>query len=193
MDAPIRPPHRYRIVIALDRSEYAEIVLERAIDQAARHADPDLHFVTVISPDDDAEQARTWLVTQSMQGLELFGEHPPNWRSRAHVIAGKAADEIANLAADLRAHLIVIGRFGVHERHGSTADLVLQQAPCPTLVVPFTGEGIEAQRQCTACVEIREVTDGKSWFCSDHARPGRMRLTEILPSSTSSSHGGPLW
>ncbi len=98
---PTRPTHRYRSVTALDRSGSAEIVIEHAIDQAARHEDPDLH---------------------------------------------------------------------------------LERARCPTLVVASTGGGIEAPRQCTACVERREVTDGNSWFCSDHARPGRMRLTELLPS-----------
>ena len=45
--------HRYRIVVGLDLSEYAEVVLEHALDQAARHELSELHFVTVV-PDASA-------------------------------------------------------------------------------------------------------------------------------------------
>ncbi|MGE3457857.1 MAG: hypothetical protein AB7O24_22275, partial [Kofleriaceae bacterium] len=52
---------RYCMVIALDQSEYAEIVLEHALDQAGRHQSLDLHFTTVIEPDQRAESAKRWL------------------------------------------------------------------------------------------------------------------------------------
>ena len=48
-----RDPH-FRLVVALDLSEYAEIVLEYALDQAARHSAPDIHFVHVIEGHRDA-------------------------------------------------------------------------------------------------------------------------------------------
>ena len=54
---------RYSMVIALDQSEYAEIVLEHALDQAGRHQALDLNFVTVMEPDQRAEVARRWLAT----------------------------------------------------------------------------------------------------------------------------------
>src|SRR5207248_7062449 len=50
---------RHRIVVALDLSEYAEIVLEHAIDQAARHAASDLHFLYVAdTPKPDLEPVK---------------------------------------------------------------------------------------------------------------------------------------
>ena len=52
---------RYRIVVALDGSEYAEIVVEHALDQAARHDPVDLHLLTVVNNAADVEAAKVWL------------------------------------------------------------------------------------------------------------------------------------
>src|SRR5690349_14478159 len=38
---------RYRIVVGVDLTEYSHIVIEHALDQAARHQSPELHFVHV--------------------------------------------------------------------------------------------------------------------------------------------------
>jgi nucleotide-binding universal stress UspA family protein len=190
----VGPTRRFRIVAALDRSEYSEIVLEHAIDQAARHDAPDLHFVTVVDrkhPDLDAVKA--WLATEVMQGLESFGRQGPDWRSRLHVLEGKPADEIATFAADLAADLLVIGRFGAHERHGSITDQVVPRAPCPTLVVNLTEHVVDPVTQCAACVELREASDGERWFCAEHSNSDRLRLSTLLPLSGPSVHGGTLW
>jgi nucleotide-binding universal stress UspA family protein len=184
--------HRFRIVAALDRSEYAEIVLEHAIDQAARHDAPDMHFLTVISTDDDPELAKVWLATQVLQGLETLGAAASDWRSRLHVTCGVPAEEIANLAATLRADLMVIGRFGIHERTGSIADSVLALATCPTLVVGLTDRSFERQEQCAKCVAVREESDGERWFCDEHASPGRSHFTALIPS-TGIGGGSLMW
>jgi len=38
---------RYRIVVGVDLSEWSDIVIEHALDQAARHDSPELHFLSV--------------------------------------------------------------------------------------------------------------------------------------------------
>src|SRR5712671_1942946 len=38
---------RYRMVVGVDLTEYSEIVLEHALDQAARHSAPELHIIHV--------------------------------------------------------------------------------------------------------------------------------------------------
>jgi nucleotide-binding universal stress UspA family protein len=182
---------RYRIVVALDASEYSEIVLEHAIDQAARHESAELHVIRVIPPGADLDASHRRLAAEMAQGLELLGGHGPDGRSRLHVIEGKPEEEIVALAADVRADLIVIGRFEVSAKRGSVADRVIAHAPCPTLVVGLTEHEIESQPQCPACVEVRAESDGERWFCDEHL-DGRRRLTLPLPSSTTSIGGGPL-
>jgi nucleotide-binding universal stress UspA family protein len=179
-------PHRFRIVVALDRSEYAEIVLEHALDQAARHSGPDLHFVTIVDKPAELEDAKSRLAIEAFEGLEVFGRGQPDWRARLHVRAGKADEEIANLAAEVEADLLVIGRFGPH-----ATDRLLARAPCPTLVVGLTGRSVEPHAQCGKCVAVRADSAGERWFCAEHTSD-RGRLTELLPLSHSSIHGGPL-
>jgi nucleotide-binding universal stress UspA family protein len=182
---------RFRIVAALDQSEYAEIVLEHAIDQAARHERPDLHFVAVTARDASVDEARTALATIVLQGLETIGTRGADWRSWLHVLVGDAEDEITDLAADLRADLLVVGRFGTHTRRGSTADRVLENAPCPTLVVNLKQDNVSADAQCPECVAVRAATEAERLFCDEHAGD-RMRLSTLVSPSTY-LRGGSVW
>jgi len=195
------PPHRYRMVVALDLSEYAEIVLEHALDQAARHSAPDLHFVTVQeSPKDSIAELKQRLAVLAFQGLEAFRPDRPEWRARLHLRSGDPVEEIANLAADVRADLIVIGRFGLRHEHkrrrkrlGSVADGVLRVATCPTLVVGLTEHAVDSPEQCDACVAIREETDGERWFCDAHVSPDRAGMTATLPVTGPWTGGSLMW
>jgi nucleotide-binding universal stress UspA family protein len=192
-----RDPH-FRIVVALDLSEYAEIVLEYALDQAARHSTPDLHFLTVVHDDKDqtVEDAKTKLARIVLEGLENVSQRT-DWRARLHVRAGRAHEEIVALAGEIDAHLVVIGRFGVRRglrRLGSVAHRVIENAHCPVLAVNLVVREIESQPQCPDCVRVRAETEGERWFCDAHVAPDHVTLaTTRLPPSTSSPLGGPLW
>jgi nucleotide-binding universal stress UspA family protein len=182
---------RFRIVAALDQSEYAEVVLEHAIDQAARHERPDLHFVAVAARNANVDEARAALATIVLQGLETMATHGVDWCSWLHVLVGDAEKEIADLAADLRADLIVVGRFGTHSRRGSTADRVLENAPCPTLVVNLKQDNVSTDAQCPECVAVRATTQAERLFCDRHAGD-RMRLCALVSPSTF-MRGGSVW
>ena len=187
----------FRIVVALDLSEYAEIVLEHALDQAVRHDSPDLHFLHVLEHGGEelVGAAQAALGRLTLQGLEAFGQRGDNWRARTHVRAGKAQEEIVALANEIDADLIVMGRFGSHRTLGtlgSTAHRVLENAPCATLAVTLVDREIEVP-QCTECVRVRAESDGEVWFCAAHSAPDRVTLaTTFLPTSTWVG-GGPLW
>jgi nucleotide-binding universal stress UspA family protein len=188
----------FRIVVALDLSEYAEIVLEHALDQAARHSSPDLHFLFVVDSDRDAtvEAAKNRLARLVLEGLDTFGKRNIDWRSRLHVRAGKPHEEIVALAGELNAHLIVIGRFGARGRFGqlgSVAHRVIENSSCPTLAVNLVDQPIETQPQCPDCVQIRAETDGERWFCEAHSAPDRATLATTLVPPTGWIGGGPLW
>jgi nucleotide-binding universal stress UspA family protein len=161
---------RYRIVVGLDLSEYADIVLEHALDQAARHDAPELHFLTVRERrKPTAEERKRALWERVHPALETFNRHGTDWRAQLHVRRGKPEVEIATLAADIRADLIVIGQFGLHTPRVSDKNLpnrVLQQAVCPTLVISMPLE--LDTRQCPLCVATREHSEGETWFCPQH-------------------------
>ena len=181
---------RYRLVVALAPSEYAEIVLEHALDQVARHDAVDLHALTVCDAESEIPAAQAWLAAAVVEGLEAFGQPQPDQRTRLHVRTGVVPEEIANLAAELQADLLVIGRFGVGQRRGSVADRVLARAECPLLVVGLSGREAPSQVQCAACVAVRAETGGECWFCDAHVSEAP-RLTILVPPST--MLGSRLW
>lgn len=174
---------RYRIVVGVDLSEYSEIVLEHALDQAARHDAPELHLLTVRErKKPTAEQIKQALWDRVHPALEAFNRHGVEWRARLHIRRGKPEEQIAMLAGELRADLIVIGRFGLHHPrapHKSLTHDVLAAGVCPTLVVGLS-DTIDAQ-QCPMCVAVREDTEGQQWFCGDHAAKGRKTEHETTP------------
>lgn len=170
---------RYRIVVALDLSEYAEVVLEHALDLAARHAAPELHFLTVVpGGTTDLVDVKNRLADLVLDGLGNVGDRAAGWHARLHVRAGKPAEEIVALASDVDADLIALGRFGVHR---AIARRVLDDAPCPVLAIKMIDRAPE-QPQCAACVQVRADSDGERWFCDQHAAPDRETLaTTALP------------
>lgn len=179
---------RFRIVIALDGSEYSNIVLEHALDQAARHDTVDVHVVRVVT-DKDAplDPIKTWLADSVRDGLDSFRRAPTEWRIRLHVRCGRAEEEIANLAGEVAADLLVVGRYGLHHPFHSTADRVIALAECPTLVIGLAGHEVDPAPQCAACVQLREDTDAERLFCDEHTDTRDLWLSTLVTSGGSSS------
>jgi nucleotide-binding universal stress UspA family protein len=156
---------RYRIVVGVDLTEYSSIVIEHALDQAARHYLPELHFVHVA----EKKKATTEELTERLSyavypALQIFNQYGNDWRARLHVRRGRPDEQIGGLAADVLADLIVVGQFGLHRR--ALAPRILTNAPCATLVVgmPYALD----VTQCQVCATIREDSGGDRWFCEDH-------------------------
>ena len=177
-------PRRHRIVIALDGSEYAAVVLEHALDQAARYDRADLHAIHVVDDLNDCDTAKLWLAETVLDGFEVFRARQRDWRTRLHIRAGRTDEEIVGLAADIEADLIVVGRYGLHRR--KTTNRVLDGATCPTLVVGLTEHVIDPHPYCPPCVLVREESEGDQWFCPEHlARAHASLSTRLLPDSPS--------
>lgn len=180
MTTSLRP---FPIVVALDGSEYSEIVLEHAFDQAARHDSPELHFLRVVdSKTKDLRPAEDWLTRIVIEGMETFS-NSRRCPTRVIVRRGKPEEEIPSFAAELEAGMIVIGRYGLH--HPSVADLVIRNTAIPTLIVGLSGREVDAEPQCPECVAVRRASDGERWFCATHAGD-RMRLSTLVPPITAS-------
>jgi len=178
-----------RILVALDRSEYSEIVLEHALDQFARGDDGagELHVLTVVDDERHVGAARHELDQIVSEGLDTFGVS--GHAVVLHVRRGRAAAQIAGMAAELRPDLLVLGRFFHHEPVQSTSEVVLEIVDCPTLVVGIEGHVLEPQ--CMACREVRRESSGEQLFCADHAGQRMPELMSRLPSST--TLGSRLW
>ncbi len=173
---------RYRIVIGIDLTEYSEIVLDHALDQAARHAQPELHFLYVRERSQrkrSLEELRQRLSSAVWPALQTFNQYGTNWRARLHVRTGKVDEQIATLAQDVLADLIVVGQFGLHTPDRSARTIskrVLVDAPCPTLVVAMP-RAEQASPMCPACSAVRDASFGEAWFCSDHSVDERAPVT----------------
>lgn len=160
-------PRRYRIVVGIDLSEYADIVIEHSLDQAARHDAPELHFLNVREKRTrSSEEIKQALWERVCPELETFNRYGKDWRARLHVRRGKPDEQIAMLASEIRADLIVIGQFGQHK--ASIPNRVLRAAACPTLVVGMPEEA-STSPICPMCVTVRDESDGARWFCASHS------------------------
>jgi nucleotide-binding universal stress UspA family protein len=156
---------RYRIVVGVDLTEYSQIVIEHSLDQAARHQLPELHFLYVAERSKQSiEELNERLSYSVYPALQVFNQYGSDWRARLHVRRGKPDEQIAGLAADVMADLIVVGQFGLHRK--GLATRVLSNAPCATLVVGMP-HALDIS-QCQECATIREDSAGDRWFCNDH-------------------------
>ena len=150
-----------KILTALDRSEYAEIVLEHALDQAVQYPDAELHFVSTITDARNADDARIWLDTLVTDGLDEF-----SMSARSiilHIRQGRPATVVCELAAELEPDLLVVGRFHVP----SESEVIVDVVDCPTLVVGIDGPVLEPQ--CPDCKTVRSVTNAEHLFCARHS------------------------
>jgi len=191
----LRGVRRYRIIVGIDLSEYSDIVLEHALDQAARHDAPELHFLTVREkPRPTSEELKQALWERVYPELETFNAHGTDWRARLHVRRGAPDEQIAQLAAEIRGDLIVIGQFGLHNPRTTSDNVpnrVLQAASCPTLVVGMPEE-VDSSPQCPMCVVVREDSEGVRWFCAAHADRGGRVEHDMTPMTTWSG-GSLVW
>jgi nucleotide-binding universal stress UspA family protein len=156
---------RYRLVVGVDLTDYSEIVIEQALDQAARHQAPEIHFLHVSEKrKQDFAELNDRLSAAVYPALQVFNQYGTDWRARLHVRRGKPDQQLAILAADVNADMIVMGQFGLHRK--GLPKRVISHAPCATLVVQMPKQ--HDSTQCCACSATREESDGVIWFCDDH-------------------------
>lgn len=176
---------RYRIVVGVDLTDYSQIVIEHALDQAARHQAPELHFVHVCERRKDSIETHSNRLSNAVYpALQVFNQHSTDWRARLHVRRGKPEQQIHMVAADVLADLIVVGQFGLHRRR--TANRIVSGASCATLVVGMP-KPVDLT-QCLACSATREDSDGELFFCDEHV----VRHDSVSPLSVWSNGNGTL-
>ena len=209
----------YILVAAIDGSDISQAVLEHALDLAGHHPEHELHVVRAV--DSSGATARRSERQQEMDAAHRTlerevefaltsmgdGQELGRWRVRTHVVAGAPEDEIAALAADVRAHLILLGRHGEQGRHrrfaGSVPERLLRVARCPVLVVQppaWDGAGADPGAEsddavsCPDCQAVRSDSGGETWFCEEHSGRWTWRSSMWRPNMpTHRTRGGSVW
>jgi nucleotide-binding universal stress UspA family protein len=195
----------FTIVVALDYSETCALALEKAFEMAVEKGSTEVHAINVLSAYPSA-------MTQSV--VTAFGDAEPFFKlaaeqlqryvteraaafreSHPHLDLGTTriiahqrliapAEQVAQLAADLEADLVVVGTHGRRGLSrivlGSVAEGVVRLSPCPVLVVrpkalPTIVPVIEPP--CPHCVAARKASGGQEPWCGQHRERHGQRHT----------------
>jgi len=143
------------IVFAVDFSEMTDFVVDAAVTQARLFERPEVHAVAVLeisgggtlggraqTHGEEIAELTEALEARIANAFEAAGhplDAPGDWEIEVHVRSGNPAREIAALARELRAGLIVVGRHGHSGPRdfivGTVPSRLLQLARCDVLVV----------------------------------------------------------
>jgi nucleotide-binding universal stress UspA family protein len=201
MENETRP---YVVVAGVDFSEASELAVQRAFEIASEQANGEVHLVHVVQtygpqvayemPVDASalavlslNEARTHFRQYADQALARFSAANPGKRLArvvAHLRFDAIAEEVAQLAADVEADLVVVGTHGRKGLSrlllGSSAEATVRLAPCPVLVarpkaMPAAVPQIEPP--CPRCVQARQATGGSEQWCEQHRERHGQRHT----------------
>jgi nucleotide-binding universal stress UspA family protein len=194
----------YVIVVGTDYSDTGELAFGKALELAAQQRSAEVHVLNVmplnlplLAPD-FASTAVTASLNEAADRLTAHVEKRVREFRAArgddaglsgvkvvpHLRTDSPAFEVAQLAADLEADLVVVGTHGrralARVLVGSVAELTVRLAPCPVLVVrpktrPMPVPAIEPP--CPRCVEARAASGGKDLWCEQHRERHGQRHT----------------
>jgi nucleotide-binding universal stress UspA family protein len=188
------------VLAGIDFSGSSEHVMRTAA-ALARTAGSELHFVHILPPLaadmlgvsradrglgfadklDKTRQALDELATEVIGSVK---------RIVGHIRVGKPDLEIAQLASDLGADLIVVGTHGSRGLDrlllGSVAESLVRHAPCPVLTYrpKVTPIWEQIAPPCPDCVKTQEDTQRAKLWCERHSeRHPRAHTYSELPES----------
>lgn len=191
----------YVIVVGIDYSPASDLALERALELAAAHPQADVHVVHVArlygahaGIDGPAEPGGfvNLTIADATAQIESYAEERrqalagslASVRLHAHLRLEAPAHEIAQIAADLEADLVVVGTHGrrglARWLLGSVAEAVVRLAPCPVFVVRPKALPEELPRiepPCPQCLEARRESSGAEYWCAQHRERHGQRHT----------------
>ncbi|MEI9941895.1 MAG: universal stress protein [Pseudomonadota bacterium] len=146
---------RYVIVVGIDYSSASEHALNTALSLACSKHGVQLHVVNVRSPLDPPTASNGapaplppleyWAaelseyVARQIAAFQATPDGAAFQHVHTHQRMNEPAHELAQLAADIEADLVVVGTHDWHDvtrrTLGSVAEAVTRLAPCPVLVV----------------------------------------------------------
>jgi nucleotide-binding universal stress UspA family protein len=193
------------IVVGIDFSPIGDLALQTAFEKASELEGSEVHVVYVARAYgsavhiDGQNELLTVSIEEASQRLKahvearlayFMGSHqgkPAFTRAVTHVRLDAPAEEIAQLASDLDAELIVVGTHGRRGLRrlvlGSVAEATVRLAPCAVLIVRPRGESTvpAIEPPCPECVRARAESKGEVLWCATHSeRHGRRHTYHFL-------------
>jgi nucleotide-binding universal stress UspA family protein len=185
---------RFIIVVGVDFSVLSGLALDQALQLATLHEGAEVHALYV-EPDPwtgpprqgsvtDAIDTNTALLEVQKNAADHLAAMPAGVgkarlrRVVAHFRRGSPAQNVAQLAADLDADLVIVGSHGHRgvERFflGSVAERVSRLARCAVMVVrpkDHSKAGVvpEIEPPCPDCVKARVASGGAALWCARHS------------------------
>jgi nucleotide-binding universal stress UspA family protein len=172
--------------VDLDDTESSGFAFDQAARIVARIPGAVMHILHVQVAETSAAtvmEAAGLLRLYITEKAAMLGEASPTGVG-IHVRRGDAAKEIAQLAADVSADMIVVGSHKApHLKSlfvGSTAERVMAASKCPVFVAgprphPQPSHTIVIEAACPDCLTQRAATQGKSWWCPRHTESHHLR------------------
>jgi nucleotide-binding universal stress UspA family protein len=186
--------HRYTIVVGIDFSDLSDRALDQALEAASLREGAEVH-VLYVEPDafagaafagrlKEAVSADAAVLEVHKRASERVAKISPEIQKKnirrvvAHFRRGSPAENIAQLAADLDADLVVVGSHGHRglERLflGSVAERVSRLARCPVWIVrpkdhSTAGRVPEIEPPCPDCLVARAESKGATMWCKRHS------------------------
>jgi len=178
--------HAYVILAAIDFSEHATRALGEARRVALRTEGAELHVVHVVAPPVGAiaalgstEMAAAFTDTLDRTRKDL--EKACNDLSKGlsdrvygHIRTGRPAREIAEVATQIGADLVVVGTHGrsglSRALLGSVAEEVVRHSPCNVLAVRIPAQVPAIEPACEECLRAQGATGNRKARCEAHTR-----------------------
>ena len=209
----------YIVVVGVDHSEASRLALREAFQIGARRLPSEVHVLNVQTailpypypfPKLQASAAQVW--SRLLRRLQHFvadelaafqesqrrsGDRPFG-HVLSHLRSNSPGQQIAQLASDLEADLVVVGTHGrggiARLLMGSTAHAVVTLSPCPVLVVREKnllppGPGVEPP--CPQCLAERNRTNGDQLWCDQHREHHGQRQSHQQPDRLGQEGGFP--
>ena len=142
-----------KILVALDFSQYNDVLLARAIRLATDHGGELLlaHVVEYLPPlaiGDEPFPSTAWavdeqqLLQRARERMQAIAEHISPLAVSQHVLLGTPYHELCELAREQKVDLMLAGshgRHGIARLLGSTAGKLVHHTPCDLLLVRIAG------------------------------------------------------
>jgi nucleotide-binding universal stress UspA family protein len=212
---------KYVIVAGVDQSESGDRALEHALRLGAAHGSSEVHAISVVSFLSSASGAAEYALANLFPGIPLeqayaelerhverklevlrerltpqLAEHLP--RTVCHIRVDAPAKEIAQLAADIEADLVIVGTHGrrgvARALLGSVAETTVRLAPCPVMVVrpKQISPEVSIAPPCPECVKARVASGGSRYWCEQHSTRHGQRHTYYTTDRISADGSFPL-
>lgn len=196
---------KYIIVVGIDYTAASERALDEAFALASTKYGAQVHVVNVRPPFADQATSpgspatlppwRLWAtelreyVARKVAAFQAAAGSLPSQQVHTHQRMNDPAHELAQLAVDVEADLVVVGTHDWHRSSGltlgSVAEAITRLAPCPVLMVRRKGEQSPPpplRPPCPTCLDARRASGGSELWCEQHRE--RYGFDDLHPTST---------